>query len=229
MTLEQKLFSLTIFLFSIFLSAQPVDKHSLAMGLSSGNLKLRVVNKIELSSSNVGLNLNHQANVTSWFTWRTGFNASYVSPVIYHQSFIVPISNPDPTVTYPVGRESVHSHWLLNLDLMPAFYYRDDGFKLFIGLSATLGADLQKIVSTEERLRGSTLFYEENDPQKERHLQLGWGPVGGVGFDLGGKRKGGEIELALCYRDYYNLKNGRINQSMVGFGLLTSYRYYFKY
>lgn len=226
-----KFISLSFLLLVAFFGAQAqrIDKHSLSLGLSSGSLKLHVINKVELNASNIGLNLNHQANITSWFSWRTGFNASYVFPVIYHQSFIVPVSDPDPTVAYPVGRESVHSHWLLNLDLMPSFYYRDEGFKLFIALSGTLGTDLQKMESTEERLKGSTLLFEENDPQKEKHFQLGWGPVGGVGFDLGGKRKGGEIELALSYRNYYNLKAGNIRQSMTGFGLLTSYRYYFKY
>lgn len=211
------------------LLAQPVDKHSLAIGLKSGYAKPDLNNHVELYTAQIGINLNHQANVSNWFSWRTGFNASYLFPIAFRENLNTMI---DPNLPGPfvVSQRTSYEYWLLNLDLMPTFYYRDDGFKLFCGLAGNLGANLSTIITTNEQFENGTgPHFEEVADHSDNYFQVGWGPAGGVGFDLGGKRKGGEIELSLSYKTFFDLHGGGYKKNMTVFGILTSYRYYFKH
>ncbi len=216
---------ITVYAPNIRAQYQRLEPHSLALGFNSGSAKVDLLSEIDQNTSVIGINLNHQRNFVKWFSFRTGLNANYLFPInSFERTAFSGIGS-----VYKTGELTEYNHFQLLLDFMPTFYYRDDGFNLFLGFSGTFGGLVRKLeFSTQYHKNGEWPVYEDVEQHSKTHIQVGYGPVAGVGFDLGGKKSGGEIEISFSYKSYYYMHNSEIDNSMKVFGILTAYRYYFK-
>lgn len=201
----------------------PVDKHGLAIGLLNGPA---IVTNEELSTSLSGLHLDHQRNFTSFFSLQTGLNLNYLFPAKRTERYQYQLN--DFAAKDHTAFETSHMHLILTL--MPTFYYRDENFNLFIGLAGGFGSYWRFLTYTDYIVNYPTQgesIYRENKLQ-DRYLSFGYSPKAGIGFNLGGKRQGGEIEIALSYGKWFGRDGFNYDRGYTAFGIQTAYRYNFR-
>ena len=200
---------------SFQVNAQELRPHSLAVGLQNG---VATVTGFELYSAAISLDLNHQRNITDFFSWRTGLGSSYVFPVKYQFLYAPPVVHP--------SRVQKASYAHIGLTTMPLVYHRDEGFALFAGLGGGIGLQFETIENLEVPLDGGAQKVLSNSTTP--YFTLGWKPVIGVSFDLGTRNSGNELELSLSRESWWTINEGRNAPPFYWYAFEITYRHNFK-
>jgi len=212
-------------LIAYFLHAQKTPAHSLSVGLKSGAATLTYM---ELNTAHLGLALNHQRNLGSIFSLRTDLHLSYFLPA----KVVEYVNNQDiPDQSLEVDQYSFQQ---ISLRFMPCIYHRDENFSLFLGLGGGIGyyfTNRQNLDGYYDYLSNTYDLRQDGGARTSNNFQVGFSPVLGVGFNLGPKMKGGEIEIALAYESWYrNVRDWEFSNTDGGYrglSLTTSYRFNF--
>ncbi len=173
------------------------------------------------------LRLNHQANLTNWFSLRSEIlGAMYLPEKTYFQNDRIDNQGEEVTdvsVAYSASRRAAFS-------LQPLFYYRDEKFSLFAGVGLNLGIAVQRrrqddAFSVEQQ--EPPIKFRESETFSQSLFATALEPVAGIAFNMG-RDKQSELELAMTrgFWFYQFFESGpRLANS---WGMRVAYRYNFK-
>ncbi len=197
------------------LPAQRLYPNSLAIGL-----KTSVAQTFVSNAPTVSLDLNQQANISDFFSLRTGLISSYFFPV---SQTIIYQNDPNQRLYNAQYLEVSSLHF--GLTTMPMYYFRDEGFALFFGLGGGIGLQLETLTYYEELQDGSRTDKRVGNP--DAMFQLGWKPVVGASFKIGTKTSPSEIELSLSRESWHSVLESNPDK-FNWVGLAMAYRYNFR-
>ncbi len=188
--------------------------HSLCAGIRNS---IATVTSHSLTTAGVSLDLNHQRNISKFFSFRTSLVADYFFPVRY-QRIYPPINSTQEVIVTQI------SYSRLALVTGPGLYHRDENFNLFIGFSGGIGMQSENYKTYQSDLSGNL------DRQLGRsdgtYFQLGTKPFLGISFSpYNDKRK--ELEFSLFQETWWTIEDGFEDRSSV-FGMVVAYRYNFR-
>lgn len=199
------------------LSGQHLYPHSLAMGLKTSVAK---ADHTEINTPAISLDLNHQRNLTEFFSFRTGLMTTYMFPI---QDSYSELSWPEME---PISYSSEGKNFHLGLTIMPMVYFRDEWFSLFVGLGGGIGSRFYQ--GATYLLDGGGNRIEEVFNSESVYFQLGWKPVIGASFKVGNSSSPKEVELSLSRESWWTAEDGNRADPFLWYGLSISFRHNFR-
>lgn len=195
--------------------AQRLYPQSLGIGLRSGAAS---VPPFESNTAAFSLSLDHQANISDFFSWRTALRGIYLLPIQYQ---VVTVSS---TLIQEIDIQD-YEHGHINLTTMPVIYHREKRFNVFAGFGGGIGVLLQE----RELFQGdrSGNIRQKKSQFNHEFFQVGLTSMIGIGLGLGTDTEQ-EVEISLSGDSWWNTGirgNGDWNSWL---GLNISYRYNFK-
>ncbi len=229
MRIKETTIVLGLCLLSIGLRAQDFKPHSFALGLESAlaqkmNFAPTTPNSGETyynNTINIGVQAHYQRNYTSFFSLRFGGGYMYQFPFY----------DKNESRNASTGQVSLYSFseqkWNnLYLFVAPMFYYRAEGFSLFLGPEIGVGFHFYQAVSKYSNRFDNGEWASYTDRFEERRRGYHLAPRGGISFEVG-KQDNSEVEFSFSRM----LWSGGLNETELDayteFGVQVGYRYNF--
>ncbi len=170
----------------------------------------------------IGLQASYQRNYLSFFSLRYGLSFMYQLPY-YQNREVVDETDPQGPRTYVNSDRKWNN---ANIFVAPTFYYRDEGFSIFISTEIGVGYHIYRASSTTRVRRADNDWIEYTSNYRNTRKGYHVAPRAGVSFNMG-RRSNSEMELSISTVQWTEGFNQVKLESYTVAGLQMAYRYNF--